>query len=82
MSKENTTPNTYRYKQLSDYGITVDNPERISIKFKVMASNDAHIALMSTNNEKKPLYELVSGDSGNLKSVIRDKRPGRRLAKH
>ncbi|CAC5361395.1 unnamed protein product [Mytilus coruscus] len=80
--KKIQTPNRYKYKLLSDYGISVDNPERFSIKFKVMASNDAHLALMSSNNEKKPLYELVLGGWSNSWSAIRDKRQGRSLAKY
>ncbi|XP_052106228.1 zonadhesin-like isoform X16 [Mytilus californianus] len=81
-AKKIQTPNAYKYKLLSDYGISVDNHERFSIKFKVMAKNDAHLALMSSNNEKDPLYELVLGGWGNSKSVVRDKKQGRSLSEH
>ncbi|XP_052062057.1 uncharacterized protein LOC127702080 isoform X2 [Mytilus californianus] len=76
------TPNLYKYKLLSNNGIVIGNPVRDSITFKVKADNDAHIALMSSNNENDPLYEIVLGGWGNTQSVIRDRKQGGHLALH
>ncbi|XP_050539649.1 uncharacterized protein LOC126904566 isoform X2 [Daktulosphaira vitifoliae] len=42
-----------------------------TIHFSVKASNDAHIALTSTNSNKPPKYEIFIGGWGNTKSSIR-----------
>ncbi|XP_063442458.1 uncharacterized protein LOC134722762 [Mytilus trossulus] len=74
------TPNLYRYIPLTDNDIAMGNPVRQSIRFKVKANNDAHVALMSSNNPNDPLYEIVLGGWGNTQSVIRDRKQGRQLA--
>ncbi|XP_052061835.1 uncharacterized protein LOC127701897 [Mytilus californianus] len=76
------TPNRYKYILLSDNGIDVGNPEADSIKFKVKASSNAHIALMSSNTDQDPLYEIVLGGWANSKSVIRDRKQGTALVTH
>lgn len=68
---------------MSDNGIGIGNPVRDSIRFKVKASKDAHIALMSSNTDHDPpLFEIVLGGWANSKSVIRDRKQGRALATH
>lgn len=67
---------------MSDHGIGIGNPVRDSIRFKVKASKDAHIALMSSNTDHDPLFEIVLGGWANSKSVIRDRKQGRALATH
>ncbi|VDI67056.1 Hypothetical predicted protein [Mytilus galloprovincialis] len=74
------TPNLYKYIPLTDNGIAMGNPVRQSIRFKVKANNDAHVALMSSNNPNDPLYEIVLGSWGNKQSVIRDRKQGGQLA--
>ncbi|XP_076109301.1 uncharacterized protein LOC143078283 isoform X1 [Mytilus galloprovincialis] len=74
------TPNLYKYIPLTDNGIAMGNPVRQSIRFKVKANNDAHVALMSSNNPNDPLYEIVLGGWGNTQSVIRDRKQGGQLA--
>ncbi|XP_071174075.1 uncharacterized protein [Mytilus edulis] len=70
------TPNLYKYIPLTDNGIAMGNPVRQSIRFKVKANNDAHVALMSSNNPNDPLYEIVLGGWGNTQSAIRDRKQG------
>lgn len=67
---------------MSDFGIAIGNPVSGSIKITVKARNDAHIALMSSNSEQSPLYEIVLGGWSNSKSVIRDRKQGKALATH
>ncbi|CAG2246324.1 unnamed protein product [Mytilus edulis] len=74
------TPNLYKYIPLTDNGIAMGNPVRQSIRFKVKANNDAHVALMSSNNPNDPLYEIVLGGWYNTQSVIRDRKQGGHLA--
>ncbi|CAC5412471.1 unnamed protein product [Mytilus coruscus] len=76
------TPNRYKYILLSDNGIDIGNPEADSIKFKVKASSNAHVALMSSNTDQHPLYEIVLGGWTNSKSVIRDRKQGKALVTH
>ncbi|XP_050422529.1 uncharacterized protein LOC126834557 isoform X2 [Adelges cooleyi] len=42
-----------------------------TLHFSVQASNDAHVALTSTNANKPPKYEIFIGGWGNSKSSIR-----------
>ncbi|XP_052060295.1 C3 and PZP-like alpha-2-macroglobulin domain-containing protein 8 [Mytilus californianus] len=76
------TPNLYKYILLSDYGIDIGNKETGNIKFMVKASNDAHVALLSSNTDQEPLYEIVLGGWANSKSVIRDRKQGIALTTH
>ncbi|CAC5412470.1 unnamed protein product [Mytilus coruscus] len=70
------TPNLYKYILLSNNGIAIGNPVTDSIKFKVKAKNDAHVALMSSNTDQDPLYVILLGGWANSKSVIRDRKQG------
>ncbi|XP_076112030.1 uncharacterized protein LOC143080186 [Mytilus galloprovincialis] len=76
------TPNLYKYILLSDNGICIGNQVTDSISFKVKAKSNAHIALMSSNNEQDPLYEIILGGWDNLKSIIRYSKEGLPLAMH
>ncbi|XP_052061850.1 uncharacterized protein LOC127701920 [Mytilus californianus] len=76
------TPNLYKYILLSDNGIGIGNPVADSINFKVKASSNAQVALMSSNTDQDPLYEVVLGGWANSKSVIRDSKEGVALATH
>lgn len=55
--------------KLSPYCITA--ADRSEFSFQVSAQNDAHVALMSTDNTADPLYEIVIGGWNNTKSCIR-----------
>jgi hypothetical protein len=55
--------------KLSPYCIAAK--ERSFYTFQVKAKNDAHIALMSADDDTKPLYEIVLGGWGNSKSCLR-----------
>lgn len=76
------TPNLYKYILLSDNGICIGNQVTDIISFKVKAKSNAHIALMSSNNEQDPLYEIILGGWDNLKSIIRYSKEGLPLAMH
>ena len=76
------TPNLYKYILLSDYGIVIENLVNDSINFKVQASRNVQVALMSSNTDQDPLYEIVLGGWVNSKSVIRDSKEGVALATH
>lgn len=69
------TPNSYNYLSLTPYGF--DASRVSSFAFKVMACNDAHLALYSNSGS---LYEIVIGGWGNGQSVIRDRKQGSNLA--
>ena len=67
-----------KYVELSRHCFTA--ADRSSWSFKVKASNDAHVALMSTQNLSDPLYEIVLGGWSNNKSCIRLKPQGHCLS--
>ncbi|XP_056009539.1 uncharacterized protein LOC130051548 [Ostrea edulis] len=71
-SIEVSTGNNQRYVKLSRFCITAK--ERSFYTFKVKATNDAHIALMSADDDTKPLYEIVLGGWGNSKSCLRTRK--------
>ncbi|XP_062587136.1 uncharacterized protein LOC134248762 [Saccostrea cucullata] len=61
-----STPNTYNYMYLTEYGIPVTNST--SLTFQVQACNDAHVALRSAG--RQPL-EIVLGGWSNSRSCFR-----------
>ena len=75
-----TTFDDKKYVELSRHCFTA--ADRSSWSFKVKASNDAHVALMSTQNLSDPLYEIVLGGWRNNKSCIRLKRQVDCLSPH
>ena len=76
------TPKLYEYILLSDHGICIGNPVTDSVNFKVNARSDAHIALMSSNSDHDPIYEIIIGGWANSRSIIRDSKEGLPLAMH
>uniref|UniRef100_A0A8W8LAY1 Sushi domain-containing protein n=1 Tax=Magallana gigas TaxID=29159 RepID=A0A8W8LAY1_MAGGI len=63
------TADDKQYVELSPYCITAAN--RSAFSFQVLAKDNAHVALMSTDNTAGPLYEIVIGGWGNKVSCIR-----------
>ncbi|XP_061164283.1 uncharacterized protein LOC133173312 isoform X1 [Saccostrea echinata] len=66
---EVSTADNRKYVKLSTHCIVAAG--RSFYTFQVKAKNDAHIALMSEDDDARPLYEIVIGGWGNKKSCIR-----------
>ncbi|XP_062614995.1 uncharacterized protein LOC134276738 [Saccostrea cucullata] len=66
---EVSTADNRQYVKLSTYCIIAAG--RSFYTFKVKAKNDAHFALMSDDDDTRPLYEIVIGGWNNRKSCIR-----------
>ncbi|XP_071086461.1 uncharacterized protein [Haliotis cracherodii] len=70
------TDNQYIYQSLQELDVKLI-PETKSFKFKVEASNDAHVALLTYDGETgQNMYEIVLGGFSNTRSVIRNSRQG------
>ncbi|XP_071084712.1 uncharacterized protein [Haliotis cracherodii] len=68
---ELATTTTYSYQSLHEQGVDLA-PGATSFKFKVRASNDAHLALLRDDGvTDQNIYEVVIGGWGNTQSVIR-----------
>ncbi|CAC5387004.1 ANPEP [Mytilus coruscus] len=73
-----TTGDTNEYYTLiSDYGVTIDNPEDFRIEFQIKASHDVEVLLMSTNNIDDPLYQIILGGPGNTIIIMRTGKKGK-----
>ncbi|XP_046568666.1 C3 and PZP-like alpha-2-macroglobulin domain-containing protein 8, partial [Haliotis rubra] len=65
------TTTTYNYQSLHQQGVEL-TPGVTSFKFKVRASNDAHVALLQEDGvTNRNIYEIVIGGWRNTQSVIR-----------
>ncbi|XP_067668692.1 uncharacterized protein [Haliotis asinina] len=68
---ELATTTTYSYQSLHEQGVDL-SPGATSFKFKVRASNDAHVALLQNEGvTNRYIYEIVIGGWANTQSVIR-----------
>ncbi|XP_046564874.1 uncharacterized protein LOC124273644 [Haliotis rubra] len=68
---ELATTTTYNYQSLHQQGVEL-TPGATSFKFKVRASNDAHVALLQDDGvTDRYIYEIVIGGWRNTQSVIR-----------
>lgn len=67
---------------MSDNNICIGNSVTDSITFNVKAKSDAHVALMSSNTDHDPIYEIIIGGWANSRSIIRDSKEGLPLAMH
>lgn len=72
-----STPDQYRYRFLTEYGIP--SPNRTAITFKVRACNDAHVTLRPSDRE--PL-EIVLGGWANSRSCLRTEIQGPCLSEY
>ncbi|XP_046325976.2 uncharacterized protein LOC124110679 [Haliotis rufescens] len=70
------TDNQYIYQSLQELDVKLI-PQTTSFKFKVQASNDGHVALLTYDGETgQNMYEIVLGGFSNTRSIIRNSRQG------
>ncbi|XP_067668071.1 uncharacterized protein [Haliotis asinina] len=68
---ELATDTQYNYQSLQEVDVPL-TPGTASFKFRVQASNDVHVALLTYDGETgQNIYEIVIGGWGNTRSTIR-----------
>ncbi|XP_048243111.1 C3 and PZP-like alpha-2-macroglobulin domain-containing protein 8 [Haliotis rufescens] len=70
------TDTQYNYQSLQEVDVKIRS-QATSFKFKIQASNDAHVALLTYDGETgQNMYEIVLGGFSNTRSIIRNSRQG------